>query len=88
VLDGIRGQVATCTLGITADGSGTIDPAKVNVLLSGTTVPKDPTDGWTYDDPNDPKSVTLHGASCATLKNDPSATISVVLGCTSIVVVK
>jgi hypothetical protein len=88
VLDAIRGQVVSCTLGITPEGGGTIDPEKVNVLLNDATVAQDETDGWTYDDPNQPTSVTLHGAACETLKGDPAAKISIVLGCVTKKVVK
>jgi hypothetical protein len=80
-INDVRGQVSSCTLGITPTGGGDIDPLKVNVVLDGMTIPQDPTDGWTYDDPHNPKSVTLHGVSCNTLKNDPNAKISIVLGC-------
>jgi hypothetical protein len=87
-LDAIRGQVVSCTLGITPQAGGTIDPEKVNVLLNEATVAQDETDGWTYDDPNQPTSVTLHGAACETLKSDPAAKISIVLGCVTKKVVK
>jgi len=81
-INDIRGQVSSCTLGITpSPGAGPIDPTKVNVVLDGNTVPQDPMDGWTYDDPQNPKSVTLHGASCDSLKGNPNAKISIVLGC-------
>jgi hypothetical protein len=77
----IRGQLATCTLRINPTDAGTIDPGKVNVVVNGVTVPQDATNGWTYDDPQNPTSVTLHGAPCDTLKNDASAKVSIVLGC-------
>jgi hypothetical protein len=82
-INDIRGQVSSCTLAIGATDAGVIDPTKVNVKLNGTTVLKDPVDGWSYDDPAHPTSVTLHGASCATLKNDPNAKVSIELGCIS-----
>jgi hypothetical protein len=81
-INDIRGQVSSCTLSITpTPGAGPIDPTKVNVVLNGTTVPQNPADGWTYDDPRSPTSVTLHGTSCDALKSDPNAKISIVLGC-------
>jgi hypothetical protein len=83
-IDTIRGQVSSCTLQITPTGSGTIDPSTVNVVVDGVTVPEDPVNGWTYDNPQDPSSVTLHGTSCAELKSDPHAIVSVILGCASL----
>jgi hypothetical protein len=83
-INAIRGEVASCTLAIKATGAGTIDPSTVNVVLDGTTIPQDPVNGWTYDDPQNPTSVTLHGTSCDQLKSDPHATISVVLGCKTV----
>ena len=85
VLDTIRGQVASCTLGIKSNGSADIDPGQVNVVLNGMTVQQDPANGWTYDNPQNPSSVTLHGSACSTLTNDPQSTISIVLGCITIV---
>jgi hypothetical protein len=80
-IDAIRGQVVSCTLNITPEAGAQIDPGEVNVQLNGEKVLQDPNDGWTYDDPNQPQSVTLHGASCDKLKSDPSAKVSIVLGC-------
>ena len=45
------------------------------------TVPQNPTDGWSYDNPAAPTKVTLHGKSCDTLKGDPAAKIKIVVGC-------
>ncbi len=85
VLDTIRGQVASCTLAIRGSGSADIDPGQVNVVLDGMTVEQDAMNGWTYDNPQNPSSVTLHGSACGTLTNDPNATISIVLGCITVV---
>lgn len=80
-INDIRGQVSSCTLALNPTSAGTINPANVNVTLNGTPIPKDPANGWTYDDPAKPTSVTLHGSYCDTLKNDPNAKVSIVLGC-------
>ena len=82
-INDIRGQVSSCTLAIGATDAGVIDPSKVNVIVNGNKVPKDPVNGWTYDDPTHPTSVTLHGTSCTSLKNDPNAKVSIELGCLS-----
>ncbi len=78
----IRGDVVSCSLALQPSMGGAIDPAKVRVTLDGMTVYKDPVDGWTYDDPNNPTNVTLNGKSCAALRSDPNAMIKVTLGCT------
>ena len=49
------------------------------------TVPQDPTNGWSYDNPTDPKTITLNGSACTNLKNDPNATVNIVLGCATVV---
>jgi hypothetical protein len=80
-IDQIRGEVASCTIAVAPNGSGPINPAEVNVFLGGMKIFQDPVDGWTYDDPQKPKSVTLHGAACKGLEANPGAEIKVVLGC-------
>ena len=62
-------------------GAGTIDPSKVNVTVNGMTVPQDPTNGWSYDNPSMPTEIILNGSACTSVKNDPSATVNIVLGC-------
>ncbi len=82
-INAIRGQVVSlsCTFKLDLTDAGMVDPSKVNVSVNGATVPQDPTNGWTYDDPNNPTSVTLHGTSCAEVTSTASASVSIVLGC-------
>jgi hypothetical protein len=87
-INAIRGQVVTlsCTFALDLKSdAGAIDPSKVNVTVNGTTVPQDPKNGWTYDNPNNPTSVTLHGTSCAEVTSTQTATVSIVLGCATVV---
>jgi hypothetical protein len=84
-IDTIRDTVSSCTFTLDKS-SGTIDPSKVNVLYTDssgtqTTIPQDPANGWTYDNPTDPTTVTLNGTSCSALKADSKGTIKIVLGC-------
>jgi hypothetical protein len=84
-IDTIRDTVSSCTFTLDKS-SGTIDPAKVNVLYTDSTgtqstIPQDPANGWTYDNPTDPTTVTLNGTSCSALKADSKGTIKIVLGC-------
>ncbi len=80
-INAIRGQVLSCTFPLTTTGLGTIDPTKVNVQVNGMTISQDPTNGWSYDNPSDPTEIILNGTACANLKNDPNASVDIVLGC-------
>ena len=89
-INAIRDAVASCEFPLTKPtGSGDIDPANVNVVMTSgggadTTVPQNMTDGWVYDDPTNPTKVTLKGKSCDTLKADPAAKIKIVVGCKTV----
>jgi hypothetical protein len=80
-LQSIRHQVLGCTFPLESTGLGTVDPTKVNVQVDGQTVLQDPANGWTYDDPSHPTAIVFHGTACENVKNDPSANVSVVVGC-------
>jgi len=81
----IRGQVLSCTFPLSVNTeAGTVDPTKVNVTVDGTTVPQNPTDGWSYDDPGDPTTILFNGAACASIKSEPTASVQIVLGCATI----
>ena len=56
------------------------DPTKIVVFFDGTkSVPKDMTNGWTYDAATN--TITFHGTSCNDLKNEVVKTLDIVLGC-------
>ncbi|MEO8874691.1 MAG: vWA domain-containing protein, partial [Polyangiaceae bacterium] len=81
----IRDTVSSCTFTLDKSG-GSIDPSKVNVVYtpaggSAETIPQDPANGWSYDNPTDPTTVTLNGTSCAALKADGNGAVKIVLGC-------
>jgi hypothetical protein len=80
-LNTIRGQVVSCNFPIQTSGLGTIDPTKVNVEIGGKTVLQDANNGWTYDNPQSPTEIILHGAACAQAKGNLTEKVSVVLGC-------
>jgi Mg-chelatase subunit ChlD len=87
-INAIRGQVATCEF-VLEKSSGAVDPSQVNVIYTdqnGTqhVLVQDGTNGWTYDDPNNPTKVILHGGDCDEVKNDPKGKISIVLGCKTV----
>jgi hypothetical protein len=82
----IRGQVSSCEFLLDKLDGGSLDPKKVNVVFTdgaGTahTIAQNPTDGWTYDDPNNPSKVILHGKGCGDMKADAKGKISIVIGC-------
>jgi hypothetical protein len=81
----IRGQVLSCSFPLQVNGGGQVDPTKVNVEVDGTTVPQDPTNGWSYNNPSNPTEITFNGMSCNNLKNDPQAKVQIVLGCQTII---
>jgi hypothetical protein len=81
-INAIRGQVASCTIAL--QNNGNVDPTKVNVTINGMTIPQDPTNGWTYDNPTNPTSITLHGMACTDLQNNPMANVQIVLGCATV----
>jgi hypothetical protein len=84
-LNAISGQVLSCTFPLQSTGLGQIDPSLVNVTVNGTTVPQSATDGWAFDNPQDPTAIVFQGAACSSLKSDSSAQVSIVVGCATIV---
>lgn len=85
----IRGQVASCTFNLERPDGGGIDPTKVNVIFTNgagmtSVVGADMTNGWTYDNPANPTSVTLHGMACDVVKADPKGAISINIGCPTV----
>jgi hypothetical protein len=89
--DGIRGAARDCEFVLERpEGSGTLDPTKVNVQYTSgdgtvSTVPQGETDGWTYDDPSAPTRIVLNGDSCVKTKADLGAKIQIVIGCKTVV---
>lgn len=86
-------QVASCELAL--DQSAEIDPEKVNVVYTeGEAAPvqieQGEPNGWTYDNPENPTKVILHGSSCTRLKENPQGKVDIIIGCptgTDVVVV-
>jgi von Willebrand factor type A domain len=83
----IRSAVATCEFVLSKDGA--VDPSQVNVIYTDAggvqhVLVQDGSNGWTYDNPQNPSKVILHGANCDTVKNDPKGKVAIVLGCATI----
>lgn len=75
--------------------SGDFDPDKVNVLFTSgagvdETWPRVDTTGdcsghaWFYDNPSDPTGIILCPDACSSLTLDPSASLTVQLGCLTV----
>ncbi|MDF2692304.1 MAG: hypothetical protein K0S65_687 [Labilithrix sp.] len=82
--DSIAAKVQSCEL--TLSKTSPIDPVKVNVVFADgagkeSQVAKDDANGWSYDNETDPSKVILNGSACAALKADPSAKVTIVIGC-------
>ena len=87
-LTAIRTELLTCEYTLDKTG-GVVDPTEVNVIYTSgagtqSLLEEDPANGWTYDDPNAPTKVVLHGTTCDTVKADEYGNIEIVLGCKTI----
>jgi hypothetical protein len=88
----IRLKLLSCEFALTSvPGAGDPDPNAVNVVYTSgagvqTIIGQNSVNGWTYDDPQKPTKVILNGPICDTVKMDPGAQISIVLGCQTIVI--
>lgn len=59
------------------DVTVTVTDADGNV----TPIPKDDTDGWSFDEPANPSKIVLRGRSCSVTTGAPSGRVDVVIGC-------
>lgn len=91
-LNTIRGLASACELDISlVDKDGRpADPEKVNVRFVDKddetkvikdSIPRDGTNGWTYDDDSNPTKVILHGSYCDEARANKSIKPDVQLGC-------
>ncbi|MBI5533527.1 MAG: VWA domain-containing protein [Deltaproteobacteria bacterium] len=92
----VSGAALTCEIDVPTDDGGKADPDKVNVVFTdgdgkATTIVKDDTKpcdqtntGWQYTDGNKTKIVVC-GPTCDTIKGDPKGSLSVQLGCETVV---
>jgi len=83
-INGVRSATASCEL--TLEPTGDLDPSRVNVVYVDpngreSLVRQDASDGWTWDDPERPQKIELHGRACRALKAEPDGVVRVVVGC-------
>ncbi|WP_044244076.1 vWA domain-containing protein [Chondromyces apiculatus] len=90
----VTGEALPCEYEIPSEvESGDVAITSVNVLLTlgggePALLPQDATcdgAGWRYDVPGNPSHITLCPATCATLKEQDSAKIQILLGCSTII---
>lgn len=72
-----------CTRVLEVPAGQSVDPLTANVVaIDGngdkTTIVADATDGWTFDSPQNPQKIVLHGASCAAFK---TADVELITAC-------
>jgi hypothetical protein len=82
----IRELTASCEFDFKANKDS--DLTKIKVVITDkdgnrSKIPRDPEDGWEFDDPNHPTKVILHGDSCAASGGTIAGRIDVVAGCTT-----
>lgn len=93
-LDKVSRDALTCEYDVPTSETGTVDLAKVNVVYTPAngapqTIPQDTSkecqsaDGWRYSP--DGKRITLCGPSCEKLKADTTGSVSIQLGCQTVV---
>jgi len=97
-LNAIRKTALACEYAIPMDMGSAIDPGRVNVRFtsggkSDTFVNVGdasgcmykPTNGWYYDDPNNPQKVILCGDTCTNVKASDDGQVDVVFGCKTLI---
>ena len=87
----IRGLASACEMAVTlVDKDGRpADPNKVNVDFVSVeneenvikNIPRDPNNGWTYDNDENPTKVILHGSYCDEARANKTQKPRVVMGC-------
>jgi hypothetical protein len=89
-IEAIRGAASNCEfpLEISGDATGVPDPTKVNIAFTDgtgkkTSVPKDPKNGWSFDNPSSPKAIRLNGTACDQARSESNGTLEVELGCST-----
>jgi hypothetical protein len=87
-LNNIRSLASQCDLALTlVDKDGNpADPKRVQVTYDDgngkeTVIPKDPANGWQYDDENNPTRIILNGNSCVQARANEKGKTIVKMGC-------
>ncbi len=62
------------------------DPAKVNVIIDGTTIAQSGADGWDFDNTTTPPGIVVKGATCKALEQMGAEKVTVQYGCPTMVI--
>lgn len=82
--DKIRALSASCEFSFTVMEYTDLENVKVTVTdRNGNelSIPKDDANGWSFNDPEKPTKVVLHGNACSATTGAPSGRVDVVIGC-------
>jgi hypothetical protein len=96
-LNAIRGTALACQFKVPVSSTGTFDPNKINIQYtnsSGMVTKLAKTadsnacgtgDGWYYDNPAQPTSISLCAGTCTKLQADSAAQLDVEVGCSTMI---
>lgn len=80
----IRALSASCEFEFTINDQTDLSNVKVEITDKDgnkTPIDKDPDNGWSFDDDNDPTKIVLHGDACSASSGTISGRVDVVVGC-------
>jgi von Willebrand factor type A domain len=80
----IRAATISCEFTFTRTEDSDLGNVKVQVTDQDgntTDIPQDDENGWSFDDPENPSKVILHGESCSATSGTVTANVNVILGC-------
>ncbi len=80
----IRALSASCEFSFTMTEYTDLENVKVTITDRNgneTSIPKDDVNGWSFDDPQNPKKIVVHGNACSATTGAPSGRVDVVIGC-------
>ncbi len=82
--DKIRALSASCEFSFTTNPFTDLNNVTVSIADrngNATSIPKDDDNGWSFDDPQTPTKIVLHGNACSVTTGAPSGRVDVVIGC-------
>jgi uncharacterized protein YegL len=80
----IRALSTSCEFSFTVTKYTDLDNVKVTITDRNgneTSIPKDDANGWSFDDPQNPTKIVVHGNACSATTGAPSGRVDVVIGC-------
>ncbi|MDF2693868.1 MAG: hypothetical protein K0S65_2251 [Labilithrix sp.] len=80
----IRALSVSCEFTFTRNENTNLGDVRVEITDQDgnkTEIPKDDENGWSFDDPDNPTKIVLHGEACTSSSGTLSSRVDVVLGC-------